>query len=511
MTKALSPNAARCAVDGPAEIRPTPFSRPPSRPLKTRFWIATGRGLWRLPLDGDLVHVAGGELAASLLAAGPDRRVLLSSGNQVWLVSELEGVRRMLESGASVQHVAFSFSGQRAAWASRRQLLWSDSFDQGHRHTLPLPQPITDLKFCGEALVLLSRDGVAVVSPEGMPEMRSPRLAARRLTCPADGMGPWLATGPDLLMSRDNGRTWSSLPLPPGLRALDAALGDHCLWLATDKGLFCASPEQPMTNELASNEGDRPAPRLVAPRLASWWAAWLPRVTVRAGVLVASGQREYETVALAGFPLDAPRTRAVLVADNDDGPSPPAPRPVDLSIPADYDVGCLVAARAKAVALAMVEPERAQSYVNRARHAAWLPELRLRVDRRFGRSESLDLPSTSTAITSPLGVDTVDDVRYEARVTWDLARLVFSTDELAAQAQTIHMAEIRRDIEVTVSRLYYERRRLGLERLPTGSGERTAAIRREVRLREIESELDALSGGAFSQCTAGRASAQGDP
>jgi hypothetical protein len=96
-------------------------------------------------------------------------------------------------------------------------------------------------------------------------------------------------------------------------------------------------------------------------------------------------------------------------------------------------------------------------------------------------------------------------------VTWDLARLIFSNDELAAQAQTIHMAEIRRDIEVTVSRLYYERRRLGLERLPTGAGERTAAMRREVRLREIESELDASSGGAFSQCTAGRASVQGDP
>ena len=108
-------------------------------------------------------------------------------------------------------------------------------------------------------------------------------------------------------------------------------------------------------------------------------------------------------------------------------------------------------------------------------------------------------------------MDTVDDVRYEARVTWDLARLIFSGDELAAQAQTIHMAEIRRDIEVTLTRLYFERRRLGLERLHSGPGERTPALRRELRLREIESELDALSGGAFSLCTAGRASSQGGP
>jgi hypothetical protein len=475
------------------------------------MWIATGRGLWHLPVEGDLVHVAGRDLAASLLAAGPDRQVLLASGNQVWLVSAADGARRVLAPVASVQHVALSFSGQRMAWASRSQLRWSDDLDGVPNQSLPLPEPVTDLKFCGETLVLLSREGLAVLSPEGVPEMRSAHLAARRLACPTDGAGPWLAAGPDLLLSQDKGRTWSSLPIPRGAHALDAAMGEHCLWLATDRGLYCTSPDQPVTGDLAGSEGNRPAPHLVGPRVASWWAAWLPRLTVRAGALVAAGRREYQTVALASFPLDAPRKRAVLVADNEDAPSPPAPRLVDLSIPADSETDCLVAARAKAVALAMVEPERAQSYVNRARYAAWLPELRLRVDRRFGRSESLDLPSTSTAITSPLGVDTVDDVRYEARVTWDLARLVFSNDELAAQAQTIHMAEIRRDIEVTVSRLYYERRRLGLERLPPGPGERTAAIRRDVRLREIESELDALSGGAFSQCTAGRASAQGDP
>ena len=475
------------------------------------IWIATGRGLWHLPVEGDLVHVAGRAWAASLVAAGSDHRVLLASGSQVWLVSETDGAGRVLDTLASVQHVALSFSGQRMAWASRKQLLWSDGVDEVPHQSLPLPQPITDLKFCGDSLVLLLHDGLAVLSPEGVPEMRSARLTARHLTCPADGVGPWLATGPDLLLSRDEGRTWASLPLPRGVRALDAALGDHCLWLATDKGLYCTSPDQPIIGDLASTDEDRPAPHPVGPREASWWAARLPRLTVRAGALVAAGRRDYQTVALASFPLDAPRPRALLVAENDDVPSPPAPRPADLSIPADYDVGCLVAARVKAVALAMVEPERAQSYVNRARYAAWLPELRLRVDRRLGRSESLDLPSTSTAITSPLGVDTVDDVRYEARVTWDLARLVFSNDELAAQAQTIHMAEVRRDIEVTVSRLYYERRRLGLERLPSGAGERTAAMRRQVRLSEIESELDALSGGAFSQCTAGRASAQGDP
>ena len=475
------------------------------------IWIASGSGLWHLPVEGDLVHVASREWTASSLAAGSGHRLLLGSGNQVWLVSESEGARRVLAIVASVQHVALSASGQRTAWASRKQVLWSDSIDQVPGQALPLPEPVTDLRFCGETLVLLSRGGLAVLSPEGVPELRSARLGARHLTCPGDGVGPWLAAGPDLLLSHDQGRTWSSLPLPRGVRALDAAMGDHCLWLATDKGLYCSSPNEPVAGEVAADDEAPLAPRLGGPREASWWAAWLPRLTVRAGATVAAGRREYQTVALASFPLDAHQPRALLVADNDETPSPPATRPADVAIPADPEADCLVVARAKAVALAMVEPERGRSYVDRARRAAWLPELRFRMDRRFGRSESLDLPSTSTAITSPLGVDTVDDVRYEARVTWDLARLIFSGDELAAQAQTIHMAEIRRDIEVTLTRLYFERRRLGLERLHSGPGERTPALRRELRLREIESELDALSGGAFSLCTAGRASSQGGP
>ena len=122
--------------------------------------------------------------------------------------------------------------------------------------------------------------------------------------------------------------------------------------------------------------------------------------------------------------------------------------------------------------------------------------MRLLVSRRDGRSESLDVNSSSTALSSPLGIDTVNDVRYEARATWDLSKLVFSSEELAAQTQALHMAELRRDIEATVNRLYFERRAL----------ERSAGVegRRGLRANEIEAELDALSAGSFAACLAGK-------
>jgi hypothetical protein len=152
------------------------------------------------------------------------------------------------------------------------------------------------------------------------------------------------------------------------------------------------------------------------------------------------------------------------------------------------------------VARALVEPGRARSYVERARRAAWLPELRLRVDRRLGRSESLDLPGGGSTVLPPLGLDTSDDVRYEARATWDLSKLMFSAEELAAEAQALRMADMRREIESLANRLYFERRRLKMESQLGPPADPAVHVRRALRVQELEAELDVLSDGAFGRC-----------
>jgi hypothetical protein len=158
--------------------------------------------------------------------------------------------------------------------------------------------------------------------------------------------------------------------------------------------------------------------------------------------------------------------------------------------------------RAAATALALAEPDRARSLVQRARLAAWLPEVRVRVDRRFGRSESLDVSPAPLADAPPVSLDTVDEVRYEARATWDLSRLVFNPDELAAHAEALRMADVRREVESAVIRLYFERRRLKVEAVTTDGNDVASNLRREARIEELEAELDALTGGAFLRATA---------
>jgi hypothetical protein len=156
------------------------------------------------------------------------------------------------------------------------------------------------------------------------------------------------------------------------------------------------------------------------------------------------------------------------------------------------------ALREAAAELALAEPDRARSMVLRARLAGWLPEVRARAERRFGRSESLDLDGSSAA-AAPVGIDSNNDLYVELRVTWDLSRIVFSPDEIAAQFQALRTADARREIESLVIRTYFERRRLKAELATVDAGDTPSTMRLELRVAEVEAELDALTGGAFSR------------
>jgi hypothetical protein len=157
---------------------------------------------------------------------------------------------------------------------------------------------------------------------------------------------------------------------------------------------------------------------------------------------------------------------------------------------------------AAAVENALANPERARALVVRARLAGWLPEMGFRVYRRWARTEGVTLEDPVTGAPIPVDIKSIDDVRYEWRATWDLSRIVFNPDEISAHLEALRMADVRRDIQLMVIRLYFERRRLMSELAASAppSPQHPAPPRDKSRLRvlEIEAELDALSGGALS-------------
>jgi hypothetical protein len=162
-----------------------------------------------------------------------------------------------------------------------------------------------------------------------------------------------------------------------------------------------------------------------------------------------------------------------------------------------------------AVAEAFAEPERARSFISRARLAGWLPELRFRAYRRFARTEGLSFDDAGAGgVVAPVDISAIDDVRYEWRATWDLSRMVFNPEEIQAHAEALRMSDVRRDIQTLVIRLYFERSRLMLDsgpathattgEAPTPETRASRGPEKAVRVAEIEAQLDALSGGLFS-------------
>ena len=460
------------------------------------IWIAGGRGLLRIGPSGQVVRERGRQAVRGALAASP-RGWLMARPDGLGLLALDGGEDRFVPLATPAVKVALSASGRRWAWTGPRRIGWAG--EDSRAETFGSTSEVLDLAYCGETLVALLADSLLAVPADATPEMRSRDIHARRFLCPADRSMPWLAVGAGVLVSFDQGQHWKAIDTPPGLDITDIAATAHHIWLATKQGLYVSTnesepvPSLPHVTRSAAWRGRRG-------RGAVGWLSWLPKVSVRASAEFATSGQQLEALALAAFPLDPRQLPIAALALDESADAVPekaqsrrTERVVDLR---DLDGDCLNQARRKAVELAMTEPERARSYVSRAGRAAWLPEMRVLVSRRYGRSESLDLSSSSTALSSPLGIDTVNDIRYEARATWDLAKLVFSTEELAAQNQALHMAELRRDIESNVNRLYFERRRLALD---VASTDRIAG---HLRVSEIDAELDSLSAGAFGACTA---------
>ncbi len=491
-TLAQRRNTRRSPAPPPIAVSGIPYLAADAEDL----WISDHHGVLHVRPDGTVVRQFGRPWHDVRLSASAGR-LLVARGDTLAVLSTLDGSAHFLDRGSATRHLAISETGAGLAWSTESALLWTRS--SAETNCIEPATSIVDLTYCGETLVALLADGVVIVPPGGQPEIHKQELRARRLVCLQAPATPWFALGDQLLISADQGRHWAALPAPAGVALYDLASSDHHLWLATSAGLYAsiATDEEGAlpTGNVVETRKDRSGRRLAK------WFAWLPKVSVRAVARFGPNDRQVEALALAAFPLDPKATPAPGPARSGGlgAPAivpPPAPAPLPASA-RDPDAACLAETRHRAVALVMSEPERARSYVTRAGRAAWLPEIRVLVSRRYGRSESLDIDSGSTSLSSPLGIDTVNDIRYEARATWDLARLVFSPEELAAQTQALHMAELRRDIETTINRLYFERRGLMLDGTATAG-----AIRRQLRIAEIAAELDAISGGSFTACTA---------
>lgn len=152
-----------------------------------------------------------------------------------------------------------------------------------------------------------------------------------------------------------------------------------------------------------------------------------------------------------------------------------------------------------------VDPERFDSLRAKARARAFLPIVaggyRYDGDKYVRREEQAPTPQTNDESTSrALNA-------YSVGAVWDLRDLVFSAGEL----QVYGIVGVQRDVMLEVTRTYYLRQQLLLRRDLEPPEDAMARRSLDLRIEELTSTLDVMTGGWFSTSAARRAGARPSP
>ncbi len=97
--------------------------------------------------------------------------------------------------------------------------------------------------------------------------------------------------------------------------------------------------------------------------------------------------------------------------------------------------------------------------------------------------------------------------RLTVGLTWELDRLIFEPQEMAVARESVRTANLRDRVLDEVTRRYFERRRLQVDVELSPPRDLADRVKKELRLQELTADIDAATGGWFSQklTDAGRA------
>lgn len=151
----------------------------------------------------------------------------------------------------------------------------------------------------------------------------------------------------------------------------------------------------------------------------------------------------------------------------------------------------------EALRAAALDPSETRRLVARVRWAGVLPRVEATVDRGLSRDEDLDRTFQEM---DELSLATDQDLDFRVVARWDLDRLIYDSDELRARREILYRGQRRRELLLTVTRLYYELLLLRAQREVAGDeASDEDQLEREVRIAELTSMLDGLTGGLISR------------
>ncbi len=139
------------------------------------------------------------------------------------------------------------------------------------------------------------------------------------------------------------------------------------------------------------------------------------------------------------------------------------------------------------------DPARARDAIDRARLSGLLPTVRAAVR----RGQAVDLRGLTSGNTGDIGtnVSTGDDLTIQGTLIFNLDRLVYARPEARLLRELRALEESRAELVRSVVALYFERRRMQLERDLLGQNDLPHAL----RIMETEALLDSFTAGEFTR------------
>ncbi len=280
----------------------------------------------------------------------------------------------------------------------------------------------------------------------------------------------YLATSRGVTMSRNGGTTWQpltsiGLASPTVLRVLLQTHSPLVLYAATTKGVVRYDPRRAqwvtMTHGLSATQVND-----LAATYGQLWAA------------TSQGLFHYAIPPETLEESQPPSAQEIL---------------------ADFGYEPTIAqVREAAIRYAEVHPDKIRQWRRQAAWRAVLPTVDLGMNHHRSNNKTVDQGTFPKFQIIP----TEDrDAKADFSLKWDLANLIWNSDQTSIDARSRFMVELRNDIVDQVTRAYFERRRLQTTLLVEPPSDSRAALEQQLRLDELTALIDGLTGGYFSQST----------
>ncbi|MBU9888254.1 MAG: hypothetical protein KTQ49_00100 [Candidatus Omnitrophica bacterium] len=287
----------------------------------------------------------------------------------------------------------------------------------------------------------------------------------------------WLGTAEGVFESKDRGFSWHALP-SSGLQSTNIRQLAHSekadrLYAATPRGIYTFSP--------ARN---------------AWEALFkgLAQTDTESMALLRGAQESLAAITPEGL-------MQFRIAPEEISLSPvPAPPPEVLSLfrelvhlePSAREVQKAV------IRYADVSNGKIKRWHVASRAAGLLPTFSFGRDYSTGNNIDLDRGGTNDPDRFIYGPNDTDK-GWDARVSWDLGDILYSSDQTSIDSREKMMVELRNDLLSEVTRVYYERRRLQIDLLFTPPASEQEHLDGLLRIDELTALLDGMTNGFFSK------------